>query len=169
MAAVGVGLVSSRRETDAPGRGARVSEDMVSIAVETLGLVPPFDRLGREELIGLGRVATIRYLAAGETLFAEGNDRLPRFFVVRRGSVELTRKVDGAARIVERCEEGDVFGIRAHMVDAPYSATARALEDTLVYGIPFDAFRRLMDQQPELALHFAADRKSTRLNSSHYS
>lgn len=132
------------------------SDDMVSIAIETLRGVPPFDRLDGSELTAVGRASTIRFIPEGEFLFKEGQDRLQRFFVVRRGSIELTRSIDGQVSIVGRCEEGDIFGIRAHMVGAAYSASARALEDSLVYGIPFDDFRKLMDRRPEIALHFAA-------------
>ena len=133
-----------------------MSDDMINIAVETLGQVAPFDRLTSSELTVLGGRANIRFVAGGETLFAEGAERSSHFFVVRRGSIELNRKVDGKATIVERCEEGDIFGLRAHMLDSAYSASARALEDTLVYGIPFEHFRQLMDDKPELALYFAA-------------
>ncbi|NJK89752.1 MAG: CBS domain-containing protein, partial [Myxococcales bacterium] len=88
--------------------------------------------------------------------FREADDRQPVFFVLRRGSIELTRSREGETTIVERCEEGDVFGIRAHLVEAPYSASARALEDTLLYAIPFGVMRALMNERPEIALYFAA-------------
>jgi len=129
---------------------------MIGIAVESLGEVPPFDRLGPEELVELGRAASIRFVAAGDSIFLEGEDRGSRFFVVRRGSIELSRKVDGQATIVDRCQEGDLFGLRAHMVEAPYSASARALEDSLVWAIRFDVFRGFMEHHPEIPLHFAA-------------
>jgi putative ABC transport system ATP-binding protein len=82
-----------------------------------------------------------RELAAGQTLFEQG-DPADHIYVVRSGAMEMLRTVDGSQpeRLAVR-SEGDHFGEMGPLFQLPRSATARAIEPTVLEGFTVTAFR----------------------------
>jgi putative ABC transport system ATP-binding protein len=81
-------------------------------------------------------------LAAGETLFRQGDD--PDFvYVVETGKIEVFREL-AAGREEHRADfgPGEYFGELGPMLSLPRSATARATEETQLVGYGQQAFRR---------------------------
>lgn len=136
---------------------------MIEPVVAFLERFPPFLALDRSTLGALANAVEIRYLAANEIVFREGEPAPPGFYVVKKGWIVLSRaSAAGQDELVDHCDEGDVFGLRALLRDRRYSATARAEEDSLVFVVPWPAFEALLQTHPQLALYlaagFAADR-----------
>ena len=109
---------------------------------EFLASVSPFDALSSEDLEAVSDQAEIEFFAAGAVIVAQGAPPLDAVRVVRRGGVEVV--VDDA--VIDLLGEGDVLGYASMLAGLPATVGFRAAEDTLAYR----------------------DRKSTRLNSSHF-
>lgn len=119
-----------------------------------LGQHPPFSFLKASALLALAKHIDIQYLPKGSLLFAEGQAPQQQFFVVREGAVQIHQHQKQS--LVDVCDKGDVFGVRALLAQDQYLATAEADEDTLLYCIPVAAARDIMMQVPEVALYFAS-------------
>lgn len=121
-----------------------------------LGQYPPFEYLPADALAQLASRATLRYLEQGEKLFLQGQAALPDFFVVKKGLVELRQRLPaGDTGLLDTCEQGDVFGIRAGMGQDAYLADAFIARDALIYSIPLKSFLPLAEQFPKVGLFLA--------------
>jgi CBS domain-containing protein len=131
---------------------------------------PPFSLLDSSHLRAISGNVTVRFLEKGEYVFRQGDDPLGEFFIVRQGSVELrqaaganegleeplNKVVTGKGVLIDVCDEGDVFGVRAMISQLPYISNAIAAEEVLLYGIPTEVFKPLLTDNPQVALFFAA-------------
>src|SRR6266508_1484999 len=137
--------------------------------VEVIRKVPLFSRLSTRRLREIAALADEVDLPAGKVLAKEG-DRGREFFALVDGEVE----VEQGGRLVRRMKAGDFFGEIALVTKMPRTATVTATTDVRVLVITERDFGGLIKQTPEVARGVAealverlADRKSTRLNSSH--
>jgi CBS domain-containing protein len=122
---------------------------------EFLQRYPPFSLLEPADRAELAARVSIRYVTAGTVLFREGTPPGDEFYVVRQGSVEVYE--EGPPRqLVDVCDEGDVFGVRAHVAREPYLATAEAVDECLLYVVPVAAAQPFLRKSARVALYFAA-------------
>ena len=103
--------------------------------LEPLRAVSIFAPLPEPVLERLAASAAALSVAAGETVFAQG-DRGDRFYVIESGRAEVV--VDGAAP--KALGPGDFFGEIALLRDVPRTATVRAAEELRLYAIERDDF-----------------------------
>jgi CRP/FNR family transcriptional regulator, cyclic AMP receptor protein len=81
----------------------------------------------------------------------EEDDEADEMFVVRSGRIAIGRKsLDGRESLVALMETGDAFGEMPLFDDGKRSASARALERSVVLGIPYFVVRAALDEEPEL-------------------
>ena len=79
---------------------------------------------------------------AARTAILDSTDVAEFAYVVRRGSVELV--IDG--RLLDLIGEGEMFGYVSLLAEGPLGFVARAAEDTLVYRIPADVMRPVLER-----------------------
>ena len=103
---------------------------------------PPFDGLDEEALASVAASAEIEFYAARSRILDSAEAVAAFAYVVRRGSVELM--VDG--HLLDLMEEGEMFGFVSLLSEGPLGFVARAGEDTLVYRIPADVIRPVLEQ-----------------------
>lgn len=91
------------------------------------------------------------HLVRGDVLFREG-DRAEALYLMVSGRVAIviTNPVDHRETVVALMDRGDLFGEMAMLDDGPRSATARALEPSVVVAIPFDPIVRLFRSDPAM-------------------
>ena len=132
---------------------------------EFLRSQPPFDSLDEETLARVAASAEIEFHAAGTQILESAEATAEFAYVVRRGSVELI--VDG--HLLDLMEEGEMFGFVSLLSEGPLGFVGRAAEDTLVYRIPADVIRpvleqpasvRFMVQRMDKRVHLLAGRES---------
>lgn len=93
---------------------------------------PPFSLLSRDELFTICKHVKVIYLEKDNNIF-EINDSLHNcFYVVKDGAIGLFRAQD---ILVDKCDEGDIFGLRALVRNDYYKLKAKALEESIVYSI----------------------------------
>jgi len=68
---------------------------------------------------------------AGDVIFEEGSHGLA-VHILNSGKVEISKKVQGRKIVVEILGPGDIFGEMSFIDHSPRSATAIALEDTVL-------------------------------------
>ncbi len=101
----------------------------------------PFDSLDEETLIKVAESAEIEFYAARAKIL-DSADVVEFAYVVRSGSVELV--IDG--RLLDLIGEGEMFGFVSLLSEGPLGFEARAAEDTLVYRIPADVIRPVLER-----------------------
>lgn len=113
---------------------------------------PPFDLLPAATIQVLAQAIDVYYCENGEVIFKKNQEPRAHFFVVRKGSIRIS--TDDA--LIDMCDEGDVFGVRALIANDTYLADAIAEENSILYKIPLNIFKKILAENPEVANYFAA-------------
>lgn len=93
---------------------------------------PPFNLLSAEQLMAISEAVDVIYLEKDKTLFTIDEPVQPHFYVIRNGAVGLFR---ANQILVDECDEGDIFGLRALLRKDSYQLNAVAIEESIVYSI----------------------------------
>jgi CBS domain-containing protein len=103
----------------------------------------PFDDLPKEMLDRVVAGIEVSYFRAGTDIleFGQSNNYL---HYVRSGAVEIFRR---NGELYNRVTEGEIFGQTGLMMNRTVRFPARALEDTLVYLIPYELFEYLCENE----------------------
>ncbi len=122
-----------------------------------LGRNPPFDLLGKDLLDKLVSEMGVQYRPQGDVIFRQGELPNPFIYIVREGSVDLHREGAGGRELVDRCDEGELFGLRSLLAEDTYALTAIAAETTLLLTLPEETFRDIAETTPKMLLFIAAN------------
>lgn len=118
--------------------------------------IAPFSYLDRPTLLRVAARVEVRYQPPDTVVFRPGEPPRDRFFVVKEGVIELySEDQDGGEMLVERCGEGELFGIRPLLADDNYVFLARAVEESLLYAINSEGFRDLISNYPRVLEYLA--------------
>lgn len=93
---------------------------------------PPFNLLTRDQLLAVSAAVDVIYLEKNTSVFDVGETIENHFYVVKDGAIGLYRN---DSTLVDECDEGDVFGLRALLRKGNYILQAKAIEETIVYSI----------------------------------
>jgi CBS domain-containing protein len=111
---------------------------------------PPFDNLTLQELSVIASNIRVSNLEKNEVLF-QINDKLHDcFYVVASGLINLSVIADAEETLLNKCHAGDILGLRPFFAKNNYMMTAKAREETIVYGIPISTFRPFVANNPDV-------------------
>lgn len=120
--------------------------------IDLLRRVPVFAGLSKTDIMRVAEVAVPRHFDAGEIVFREGDDS-STCYVVRSGLARAIREhSDGRSITLSNFGPGDIFGELAMFDNERRSATVDTLEDTDAIAILGGDMRRLMSDNPEIAV-----------------
>lgn len=108
---------------------------------------PPFDEMAEELLDRVVGDIEVVYSKAGSQILELG-DPSSWLFYVRSGAVEIYRRT---GELYNRISEGEVFGQFGLLMNRKVRFPAKALEDTLLYKIPYDTFQYLWENDDNFA------------------
>ena len=111
---------------------------------------PPFNLLHKEDLLSISKQVKVKYLEKGKMLFAEGDTGHKRFYVVNKGAISLERINNEKRETIDKCDEGDIFGLRPLFAKENYLINAIADEETVLYAIPIKKFKPLSEENKEV-------------------
>jgi len=111
---------------------------------------PPFNYLNENELIQVATSIGIVNLDKHKILFQIDDKLHDSFYVVASGVINLTVISDAEESLLNKCYNGDVFGLRPFFAKNNYMMTAKAREDSIVYAIPIEVFKPFVAQNPEV-------------------
>jgi CBS domain-containing protein len=103
--------------------------------VDFLARFPPYDQLGRDDLLRVAASVTVRSYPAGTDILVEDGPPAAELFVIRSGSVELRHQDE----VVDVLEPGESFGHPSLLTGMAAAFTVRAHEDATFYLIGSEA------------------------------
>ncbi len=115
---------------------------------------PPFSYIPESEVLKIAATSKVKVLNPNEFIFHEGENPVSEFYVIYQGSVELIDEKTN--EIIEILEEGDIFGIAALLAKRLYIFSARTVEDTILYILPFDFFKEYIQKYPRVLRYFSS-------------
>jgi CBS domain-containing protein len=132
------------------------SPTLIREVTQFLHTYPPFNQISQTDLEALASEVKLQYFEAGEYIFHQDNLPYSYFFIVKKGNIHIIQELDNKIDLVDKCDEGDVFGVRALLAGDNYIASAKAEEDSLLYEIPIALFEPILEKYPKVAMYFVA-------------
>ncbi len=109
-----------------------------------------FCNLNHDELEELDLSKGANFYKKGQTIFEEGF-RPQGIYCISQGKIKVAKRGDrGKEQIIRLAKNGDIIGYRALISGENYSASAYALEDSVVCMIPKQTFVATMQRNPTL-------------------
>lgn len=113
--------------------------------------VPPFDALPGEVLDRIPGALSVLHLRRGRP-FPPEDASGPCLYVVRQGAIELR---GGEGELVAKYGEGDLHDASCRAAKGAVAPRGFAVEDSLLYCLPCQAFEALRAAHPAFDAHFA--------------
>jgi CBS domain-containing protein len=130
-----------------------------------LKVYPPFDNLTFQELSEIATSIRVVNLEKHKTLFQINDVLHDSFYVVASGVINLSVISDAEETLLNKCHEGDIFGLRPFFAKNNYMMTAKAREESIVYAIPIATFRPFVANN-SLVLNFLLESFATNTRNS---
>ena len=111
---------------------------------------PPFNHLTFGELSEIAMSIRVVNLEKHKTLFQINDVLHDSFYVVASGVINLSVIADAEETLLNKCTEGDIFGLRPFFAKNNYMMTAKAREESIVYAIPIATFRPFVADNSEV-------------------
>lgn len=111
---------------------------------------PPFSSLAYNDLVAIAESSKAVFLEKNQTLFKGGDATHPDFYIVKDGAIGLSLTSDTEELLIDKCGEGDILGLRPFFAKNNYLMTAKAREESIVYGVPIAVFQPFVAQNPEV-------------------
>lgn len=115
--------------------------------VDFIGATPPFDQLPTEVLERLVPKMTIRYLRSGTHLPTRDSTN-EKVYLIRKGTLSLLSE---EGQLVEKLGEADLYS----NLFSQSEVIAQITEDTLLYTLPTEMIRELVDEYPAVNSFFS--------------
>jgi small-conductance mechanosensitive channel/CRP-like cAMP-binding protein len=113
-----------------------------------------FASLSEDQRHQLLQTSSCPCFGPGEAIVREGAEG-ESLYVVLAGRVEVSKALEGHAVVVRQLGVGEVFGEMTLFLDAPRSATVRAVEECRLLRVGRLAVRQLLEEDPGLLERFA--------------
>lgn len=110
----------------------------------------PFDNLTFQELSEIATSIRVVNLEKNKTLFQINDSLHDSFYLVASGVINLSVIADAEESLLNKCVEGDVFGLRPFFAKNNYMMTAKAREEAIIYAIPIATFRPFVANNSEV-------------------
>lgn len=124
-----------------------------SIAERIAGFLsgyPPFSHLSFDELTQVAMDIRVINLEKHKILFQINDTLHDCFYVVASGVINLSIISDAEETLLNRCEAGEIFGLRPFFAKNNYMMTAKAREESILYAIPIATFRPFVANNEEV-------------------
>lgn len=111
---------------------------------------PPFNHLTFQELSEIATSIRVVNLEKHKVLFQINDVLHDSFYVVASGVINLSVIADAEETLLNKCHEGDIFGLRPFFAKNNYMMTAKAREESIIYAIPIATFRPFVANNSEV-------------------
>ena len=112
---------------------------------------PPFSLLERSQLEPIATDVRVMYFEQGQSIFSKDEKVHDYFYIVQKGAVDL-QKIDSnnEPETIDKCDEGDVFGLRPLFAKENYQINAITDEESVIYAIPLSIFKPYAISNPQV-------------------
>ncbi len=111
---------------------------------------PPFNSLTYLELVKIANEVQVVHVDKNNILFKVGDKTHSFFYIVKEGAIGLSVTSDAEETLIDKCDEGDILGLRPFFAKDNYLMTAKAREESLLYAIPIEVFKPYVSQNQEV-------------------
>lgn len=111
---------------------------------------PPFSSLSFAELVAIANEIQVLHLEKNKVLFKVGDQTHSFFYIVKDGAIGLSVTSDVDEALIDKCDEGDILGLRPFFAKDNYLMTAKAREESLVYAIPIEIFKPYVSKNQDV-------------------
>ena len=111
---------------------------------------PPFTDMTFNELTTVAMDIRVINLEKNKILFQIDDVLHDCFYVVFSGVINLSVIADAEETLLNKCEVGDILGLRPFFAKNNYMMTAKAREESIVYAIPIATFRPFVANNAEV-------------------
>jgi CBS domain-containing protein len=113
----------------------------------------PFSSIEYVDLLNIAKNSRVQYLDKNEILFKINDKTHDYFYVIADGAVGLSLNSDADEVLIDKCDEGDIIGLRPFFAKDNYLMTAKAREESILYAIPIESFKSIVTSNT-LVLNF---------------
>ena len=110
----------------------------------------PFNSLSFDDLYAIANSIRVLNVEKNNYLFQINDSLHDCFYVVFSGTISLSVVSDADEILLNKCQSGDVFGLRPFFAKNNYMMTAKAREESVVYAIPIEIFKPLLAKNAEV-------------------
>ncbi|SHJ25693.1 DUF294 nucleotidyltransferase-like domain-containing protein [Flavobacterium haoranii] len=110
----------------------------------------PFKELKYEDILNVAKNCSVIYLEKNQILFNVNDKTHSDFYVVANGAIGLSVTSDTDDILIDKCDEGDILGLRPFFAKDNYLMTAKAREESVVYAIPIETFKPIAMQNTDV-------------------
>lgn len=111
-------------------------------------------KVAQDELRELVGTVGVKAVEAGDVILAQDSTDDRRLYVVRSGSVALSRTDEGQSFPLGRVEQGGVFGERGCLMNQASQVRAEAIGRTVLLVVPQRTVQKILELNPELRAVF---------------
>ena len=108
---------------------------------------PPFHVLSKNDLHVIAKNVKVIYLENNQYIFNQGDASHDHFYIVNEGAIGLCR--EEFQDLVDKCDEGDIFGLRSLIIKDNYSLSAKAIEESIIYSISSVLLEEIINRNTE--------------------
>jgi HD-GYP domain-containing protein (c-di-GMP phosphodiesterase class II) len=131
-----------------------------AVIIDRLKEISFFSDIPDHDLRQIAEIMVEKSYRKGSVIIEERTEA-ERFFIIYRGKIEITKKFESDEEFVLSVQsDGDFFGEMALLDEQPRSATARALEPTIVLETSRKNFETLLYKAPMLAYRITRELSS---------
>ena len=112
--------------------------------------IHPFKSINDDNLFEIAKNISVLYLDKNDYLFKVNDATHETFYVVASGAIGLTITSDSDDILIDKCDEGDILGLRPFFAKDNYLMNAKAREESIVYAIPIEIFKPIVNQNPNV-------------------
>jgi CBS domain-containing protein len=110
---------------------------------------PPFSMLPGDEVASLAAGADVWVVPIGDYIWRQGAQPPDEVLFLAQGRVEYIWDNDGQTERVDVRDVGDVLGLSALVRNESFRVSAQAVEDSMLYGLPWAKFRVMLGKNDE--------------------
>lgn len=110
----------------------------------------PFSFLEFDDLNSIANSIKVQNLEKNQILFQIDDSLHDSFYLVASGVIQLTVISDAEETLLNKCNVGDVLGLRPFFAKNNYQMTAKAREESVVYAIPIATFKPFVAKSSEV-------------------
>ena len=107
---------------------------------------PPFNFLDKDELYSISANVQVIYLENNSYIFNQNEKVHDSFYIVKDGAIGVFRD---DTILVDKCDEGDIFGLRAIIAKDDYLLSAKSIEESIVYSISSDILETIIEKNDD--------------------
>ena len=121
---------------------------------------PPFDALTYQQLFSIASQVKVLYIEKDDYVFMQNEVLHDCFYIVKDGAIGVYR----GRHLVDECDEGDIFGLRALIRKDKYLLNAKAIEESIIYSISSKILEEIIITNPKASQFLIASFATNKRN-----